>query len=131
MLRALIRDLGLRQTSIHTTPEDLGQWYSSASLLLVTSRLESFSLVLAEAMLSGVVPIAYASDGPSFILENFPDHLVEIGDVAGLSDRLMRLAGSADLDPLRRELSASISARFSPNVIIERWNALLSKNSEA
>ncbi|MGN6058516.1 MAG: glycosyltransferase, partial [Sphingomicrobium sp.] len=96
-----------------------------ASLLLVTSRLESFSLVLAEAMLSGVIPIAYASDGPTFILEDFPDHLVRIGDVDALAMQLVRFANEPDVAPLRRAMRASIESRFSPDIIVEQWKALL------
>lgn len=124
-LRQLIRDAGLQHTSIHTTSEDLGEWYSRASLLLVTSRLESFSLVLAEAMLSGVIPIAYASDGPSFILEHFPEHLVPLGDVQALTERIVRFADAPDLEPLRAKLRSSVEQRFSTDVIAEQWRELL------
>jgi len=124
-LRQLIAELGLARSEIHDAVDDLAAWYSRASLLLVTSRLESFSLVLAEAMLSGVVPIAYASDGPSFILERFPDHLVERGNVEALSDRLTQFANAPDLGPLRDEMRRSIETRFSPSVVAEQWQELL------
>lgn len=73
-LRQLIEEVGLRRTEIHDPVDDLSSWYARASLLLVTSRVESFSLVIAEAMACGAIPIAYASDGPAFIFESFPDH---------------------------------------------------------
>jgi glycosyltransferase involved in cell wall biosynthesis len=124
-LRDLIRKLGLRRTQIHSSVEDLASWYARASILLVTSQLESFSLVLAEAMLSGAVPIAYASDGPSFILEDFPEHLVGIGDVDSLAERLAHFANAPALERLRRKLRASIESRFSPDIVLEQWRALL------
>lgn len=124
-LRSLIEELGLTRTHIHSPDQDLASWYARASLLLVTSRLESFSLVLAEAMLSGVIPIAYASDGPTFILEDFPDHLVRIGDVDALAMQLVRFANEPDVAPLRRAMRASIESRFSPDIIVEQWKALL------
>src|SRR5689334_501307 len=124
-LRQLNAELGLARSEIHDAVDDLAAWYSRASLLLVTSRLESFSLALAEAMLAGVVPIAYASDGPSFILERFPDHLVELGNVEALSDRLTQFANAPDLGPLRDEMRRSIETRFSPGVVAEQWQELL------
>ena len=95
-----------------------------ASLLVVPSRTESFSLVLAEAMLAGVVPVAYATDGPRFILEDFPDHLVDIGDVSDLAERMEHFASSEDRKPLRAELAASIRSRFSPAVVADKWREL-------
>ena len=124
-LRQLITDLGLSRTDIHSSVDDLGPWYARASLLVVTSRLESFSLVLAEAMLAGVVPLAYASDGPSFILEDFPDLLVDPGDLDGLSQRLKKLAANADLDPIRERLRGSIEGRFSPDVVVDQWRKVI------
>jgi glycosyltransferase involved in cell wall biosynthesis len=76
-------------------------------------------------MLSGVVPIAYASDGPSFILEDFPEQLVPIGDLDGLSSRLRGFADYADLDPLREKLRENAASRFSPERIAEEWRELL------
>lgn len=123
-LRKLIGELGLKRTQIHAAVDDLTPWYARASLLVVPSRLESFSLVLAEAMLSGVVPIAYASDGPSFILEGFPDHLVEMGRVEGLAECLTKFANEPDLGSLREETRRSIALRFSPSVVAEQWEDL-------
>ena len=124
-LRALIAELGLERTSIHAGQEDLAEWYARASLLLVTSQRESFSLVLAEAMLAGVVPLAYASDGPSFILENFPAQLVDMGEVETLATHLKALAGEPDLEPRRQKLAQSIRTRFAPEVVAEQWKKLL------
>jgi glycosyltransferase involved in cell wall biosynthesis len=124
-LHQLISDLGLTHTHVHSSRQDLASWYARASLLVLPSRLESFSLVLAEAMLCGVVPIAYATDGPSFILEDFADHLVDVGDVHRLAERLVRFANDPGLDALRRVLCSSIEFRFSPDAVLDQWKALL------
>ena len=125
VLRKLVEQLGLGRTHIYAEEEDLARWYARASLLLVTSRLESFSLVLAEAMASGVVPIAYDSAGPSYILEDFPEQLVTIGDVHQLARRLAAQAASQDIEALRERLKRSIETRFSPDVVAAKWERLL------
>ena len=76
-------------------------------------------------MLSGVIPLAYASDGPSFILEDYPEHLVPIGDIEALAQRLSSFANQTELVSLRQKLRASIDKRFSPEVIAQQWRDLL------
>ena len=124
-LRTLSDELGLRKTIFRTVREDLQPWYSKASFLLVTSRMESFSLVLAEAMAEGVVPIAYASDGPSMILEEFPQQLVPIGHVDALAANLRRYAQNTEMEALRTELSQSVKRRFGPAVVLAEWKQVL------
>jgi poly(glycerol-phosphate) alpha-glucosyltransferase len=124
LLRDAIRDSGLTRTGINPTTADLASWYNRASLTLVTAKLEVFSLVLAEAMSAGIVPVAYATDGPSFILRDFPDHLVPIGDVQALADRLRSFAEREIAEPLRSNLSQEIESRFSPEVIAGEWRKL-------
>ena len=123
-LQALIAELGLRRVVIHEPVADLEAWYARAATILVTSRIEVFSLVLAEAMGAGVVPVAYGADGPCFILDEFPEHLVPVGDIGGLAAGLRRFA-----DPpadLRAALRESIERRFAPPVVAKQWAELLS-----
>jgi len=125
-LRQLIAELRLVRTSIHPPTPHIASWYARCSLILVTSRTEVFSLVLAEGMLGGAIPIAYATDGPAFVLEQFPEHLVEIDNVTALAERVRHFAEQPGLATLRERLGASIRERFSPEVIAEQWRELLS-----
>jgi len=124
-LEALIRDLGLTRTTIHAPTLAIDQWYARASVLLVTSLLEVFSLVLVEAIRGGALPLAYAADGPSFILRDFPDQLVPIGDVAGLAARLRAIGDLADRQQLAEEIRSSVGPRFSGETIAAQWRDLL------
>jgi glycosyltransferase involved in cell wall biosynthesis len=125
-LEKLAREEGLKRFSIEEGVTNLPDWYARASFLLVTSRTEVFSLVLAEAMAAGVVPIAYGADGPKYLLDDFPDLLVDQGDVAGLAKQLSSLAQSTELDLLRPKLRNSVKTRFSPTQIVEEWREVLS-----
>ena len=124
-LRSLMKERGLTRSRIEPPTSDIASWYARASLTLVTAKLEVFSLVLAEAMQAGVVPVAYATDGPSFILQDFPDHLVPREDVDALAERLSEFADGPHLDSLRPSLRHAIERRFSPAVIGDRWRELL------
>jgi len=123
-LEALIASLGLTSAHIHPPTENIGAFYSEAAIVLVTSTTEVFSLVLAEAMAARAVPLAFATDGPSFILEAFPELLVPIGDVAMLGARLAELA-RMDLAPLVNRVSETIERRFAPDAIAAEWRELL------
>jgi glycosyltransferase involved in cell wall biosynthesis len=125
-LHELARSEGLKRFSIERTVTNLADWYVRASILLVPSQTEVFSLVLGEAMAAGVVPIAYATDGPRYLLEDFPDLLVARGDVRSLARRMTAVAHMGDLNPLRLQLRQSVERRFSPNLIAEQWCRLLS-----
>jgi glycosyltransferase involved in cell wall biosynthesis len=116
---------GLERATIQPPTGNITEYYARASLVMLTSRTESFSLVLAEAMMSGVIPVAYATDGPSFILEEFADHLVPIGDVKRLAGRLIHFANAPEPEPLRQALKTSIERRFGEDVVAQSWKDLL------
>jgi len=124
-LERQIAAAGLERTRIVPPTDDLASWYSCASLTLVTARLEVFSLVLAEAMAAGVIPIAFEADGPAYILDGFPAHLVPQGDVQAMAVRMREFAELRSSDALRSRLAKSIAERFSAELIARKWRALL------
>lgn len=125
-LKLSIRELGLSEAAHVKDPlEDIELVYARAAILLVTSRVEAFSLALAEAMLYGVVPVAYAADGPAFILEGHPDLLVIPGDVDDLAEKLRKLADFGILSARREAMKMVIESRFSEKVIAAQWRSLL------
>ena len=124
-LRELGRRLGVKNLNIVTEMAEVGDWYARASLIAVTSVTEVFSLALAEAMAAGVIPIAYKADGPTFLLEDFPEHLVTIGDVDGLAARMARFARMHHRDDMREAFRHSVDSRFSPEFIAAEWRRLL------
>lgn len=126
-LQDAVARLGLERVHLQAPGIDLRDYYARSSVTLVTAKLEVFSLVLAEAMAAGVVPLAYATDGPRFILADFPELLVGIGDVATLAERLRDLAAAGDLEPLRERLAQSIRERFAPDVIETLWRNLIER----
>jgi GalNAc-alpha-(1->4)-GalNAc-alpha-(1->3)-diNAcBac-PP-undecaprenol alpha-1,4-N-acetyl-D-galactosaminyltransferase len=123
-LRCLARALGLNVEFVPQTCS-IHEWYSRATMIAITSRVESFSLVLAEAVAAGVVPAAYATSGPADLLESFPELLAPAGDYRRLGEILTNLAEAGDLSDRRASLRKSFETRFSPDTVGEQWRALL------
>jgi glycosyltransferase involved in cell wall biosynthesis len=100
----------------------INEWYRRCSVIAVPSSVEVFSMVLAEAMSHGVIPVAYRADGPAELLVDFPDQLVNIGDVDALGRRLRTAVVDQHGDAgLRVELRRSIVKRCSPETVADQW----------
>lgn len=99
-------------------------WYQRASLIAITSYVEGFSLVLAEAASCGVVPIAYAADGPRFLLEKFPELVVPIGDIDALAATIARLAECDGLPALAKAVQDDIRAKTARSRVASLWWSL-------
>ena len=110
--------------------EDPVRYYADASIFVLTSDLEGFAMVLAEAMSYGVVPIVYGSyptvrdiidDGENGFITSYPYSHDET--VARVRD-LMRD------DMLRRRMAISAiekSKLFTLETISEKWEGMLSQ----
>jgi glycosyltransferase involved in cell wall biosynthesis len=105
---------------------DLGTKLSEADVLAVSSRYESFGMVLVEAMVRCLPAVAFATEGPREILEHERTGLlVSEGDVEGFADALRRLLASEDL---RRTLGAAAQTsaqRYSIDQVKLNWLELL------
>lgn len=103
---------------------------ASASVLLMTSRSEAFSMVVAEAMASGCLAIAYdVPYGPRELIDDGrTGWLVPPGDVAALADTLARAAALDDIALSRMRRAAVARARlYSEEAILERWARTLTR----
>ncbi len=101
---------------------------SSASVLLLTSRSEAFSLVVAEAMAAGCLPIAY--DVP-YGLRELIEHgrtgwLVPAGDVTRLT-RTLVAALTTDERVLTRMRRAAVTraSELDETVVLQLWGSTL------
>lgn len=103
--------------------DNIADLYQSARIIVVPSRIEVFSLVLAEAALTGVIPLAYDVDGPAYLLHHFPQLLVPAGDVEALGERLRSLCCGEAPDPA--VVAEAISRLTAPDVIAGQWRSIL------
>jgi glycosyltransferase involved in cell wall biosynthesis len=80
-------------------------FFAAIDVFALPSRSDSFGLVLLEAWANGVPNIGYRAGGIPWIIRHEEDGLlVPCGDVPGLAQALLRLAGDA---PLRHRLGSA------------------------
>lgn len=105
---------------------NVGQWYESADLYVMSSRFEGFPNTLLEALAHGAPAVSFDCDtGPRDIIRHQVDGwLVPASDVAGLTAALDRLMGDADLRRRFSERAVEARERFSMERIAGLWEAL-------
>ncbi len=93
MIRKMITDYGLEQDVIFLgKQEDVAEVLSMADVMLLPSEKESFGLVALEAMACGVPVVTTVAGGlPEVVPDGVCGYLCEIGDVATMAERTLRL----------------------------------------
>ncbi len=97
--------------------------------LVLTSHVESFALVLVEAMLCGAVPIAVDCPyGPREVLDNGKyGFLVPPNDPQVLADAMWQIANNDDLYSKLHKLGQERALNYNISEIISHWENLFSK----
>lgn len=100
--------------------------YCESSIFVLSSRFEGFGMVITEAMVCGVPPIAFTCPcGPRDIIENNIDGiLVENGDITGLADKICFLIEN---ETVRKEMGIRARhdvERFKIEKIALQWKSL-------
>ena len=107
----------------HLTRSQLRDELGAADCLVLPSMQETFGVVLIEALVHGVPVIATRCGGPQDIVTETSGMLVDVGDVAGLGDALVRMAaGRQDYSP--EALRADCVARFGARAFVTRATEL-------
>lgn len=106
-LKARIRNLGLDRQIVRTglvPPERVPAMMRAMDILAHPSYREGLPRTIPQALLAGVVPVAYACDGTGEACRDPSDHpndatgrLVGVGDRDGLRQAIVDLAGSPEL----------------------------------
>ncbi len=105
---------------------NVGDWYNSADLYVMTSRYEGFGNTLAEAMTYGLPAISVDCEtGPRNILRHEVDGLlVPQDDPAALQAALARLMANEGLRRQYAERAVEARERFAVEKIAAQWEAL-------
>ena len=104
------------------------EYYTHASLFVLTSAFESFSLVLLEAKVSGLPCVSFnVVCGPNeLIREGVDGFLVTFGDTDALAARIKQLIGDEELRySMAQKAREDAINRFHPSLIKQQWLSLL------
>ncbi len=110
-----------------------GQWVEEADIFVLSSRYEGFPVALGEAMAAGLPVVATdCRTGPREMITNWVDGLlVPRGDVAALAQSLDELMADEALRHRLGKAAQEVAREFSPDRIVARWSALISRAAAA
>lgn len=110
---------------MHSTTADMTAVYARGSILLMTSRVEGFGLVLLEAMQAGLPCVAFDCPyGPADIITPDTGFLVDSKDDAAYVDAVVKLIDNEDLRRSMGERARASVQRFDKERIMDQWESL-------
>jgi len=122
-----IEENNLTDTMIMNEPtNNIMEEYHNSSICIISSRYEGFSMVMLEAMASGVPCVSFDCPfGPRNIIRNGEDGiLVEYLNSQALADNICKLIENT---ALRKELGAAARInilRFTQDEVMKKWTTL-------
>lgn len=129
-LKSMALDMGLEHIEFCGYSENPEVHYATASILCLTSSHEGWGMVLAEAMASGVVPMAFdCSLGVRELLGSGRGVLVRPFDEEEYARQLSALMESEDDRARYRALYPEYVERFSVSEVAKNWMRILRQDS--
>jgi len=108
--------------------DDILSEMMKSSIYVLSSRYESFGMVIIEAMSVGLPCVSFACTGPREIIKDQEDGiLVPEGDVQGLSNALITLIESPELRYIYGRNAKKNVERYSFKVVGAKWENLLTE----
>lgn len=126
-LEQRITNLGLsEQVFLPGRVGNVGDWYASADIFVLSSRFEGFPNALLEAMASGVAVVSFDCEtGPRDIIRHGRNGLlVNAEDVQGLAEAMAELMGDENLRKQLSENAIAVRDEFSIERIANEWEQL-------
>jgi len=103
--------------------EQVAQELLAADAFVLPSRIETFGVVLAEALACGLPVVATRSGGPQSIVTDADGLLVPVGDVGALAAALRTMRGHAS-DYDSADIRARTLARFGEEAVVSQLAAI-------
>lgn len=128
-LHALAHALGIAEQVVWLGPlsrQDVSAQMRAADAFVLPSRLETFGVVVAESLASGLPVIATRSGGPECIVGENDGVLVDVGDVSALGEAMLRMrASAADYDAA--EIRRRCEERFGEAALVSTLGDVYSR----
>ncbi|WP_313623282.1 glycosyltransferase family 4 protein [Achromobacter sp.] len=127
-LEAQVRDAGLQsRISMPGRAGNVGDWYDSAHLYVLTSRFEGLSNTLLESMASGLAAVSFDCDtGPREIVREGVDGVLvrPNGDVPALCQALDAVMSDDNGRGRMAQAATEVRDRFSAARVLQKWQEL-------
>ena len=123
-----VADIGLEDhVYFHGLVKDIGHHYQKGAMLVLASDYEGTPNALLEAMSYGLPGIiSDVLTGALTLIEPGKNGLVfKKGDVSHLSNHMLKIAENPENTQKMGELARESVKKYSPDYVIEQWNALL------
>lgn len=127
-LQAQVREAGLEsRIAMPGRAGNVGDWYDSAHLYVLTSRFEGLSNTLLESMASGLAAVSFDCDtGPREIVREGVDGVLvrPNGDVPALCKALDAVMRDDDARLRMAQAATDVRDRFSAARVLQKWQEL-------
>jgi glycosyltransferase involved in cell wall biosynthesis len=105
------------------TKKNISKHYLESSIFVLSSRSESFGIVLIEAMNHGLPVISFDCDGPKNLISNDENgFLIPQFNIKEFSEKLLFLIDNEEKRQKMGEIAKQTSLKYKENKIIPLWN---------
>lgn len=117
------------QTILEGSSNDMASAYADSSIYVMTSHFEGLPMVLIEAQTMGLPVVSYACpSGPKDIIQDGVNgFLVSPYNQEAFAERLDKLISDTDLRVRMGEEGRRLSQRYTPEVIMSKWEKLFAQ----
>lgn len=110
------------------TTKELAQFYNEADLTVITSKRETFSMIVAESLCCGTPVIGFKAGGPDSIALNKYSKFVDYGDIEALHHAAIEMLSiNFDRPKIAKEAASIYSRETMTDQYISLYNKLLNK----
>ncbi len=115
----------LGSVSFVEAQKDLSGAYKHADLLVMSSRLEGYPMLLLEGMAAGLPAVSFTCNGPDVIIRDGVDgFLVPQGDTDRLAQKMTELMRDEEKRRAFGACAAEVTARFTPEAFARAYEEL-------